>query len=91
MSNVGIREKAIKDRANYQQWAKAGWIVLTPGCVTDYDFIVTDIVKDSKVFEITEMVGDPWRSRSIQNSLEKLGFEKIIEFSQSVQAIRPGQ
>lgn len=89
MANEGIREKAIKDRADYLGWAEKGLITLTPGRVTDYDFIVKDIVEDSKDFQITEIVGDHWRSRAIQNALEQEGFDNVIEFDQSMKAMSP--
>lgn len=89
MSKEGIREKAIQDRADYINWAKAGWITLTPGRVTDYDFIISAIVEDSKKFEIVEIVGDHWRSRAIQNALEQQGFDEIVEFDQSMKSMSP--
>lgn len=43
------------NRALYQQWVKDGWLKITPGSVTDYDFIQAAIVADAQVFNLRGM------------------------------------
>lgn len=43
MPAVGIKEKSIRDGVDYELWAKQGWIKLTPGKTTDFEFIRKDI------------------------------------------------
>lgn len=33
------------NREQYKYWAKMGWLTITPGNVTDYDYILTDLLK----------------------------------------------
>lgn len=50
-------------------WVKQGWLTLTPGNVTDYDFIETQIERDRDAFLVKEIAYDRWNAQQIVNNL----------------------
>jgi len=49
---VQLHNKKNKYRDQYQAWEKEGWLIVTPGNVVDYDFVLGEIMKDHETFEI---------------------------------------
>ena len=54
-----IEERARRDRVTYEEWAKEGYITLTPGNVIDYDYIEEDIRQMAKDYRVIELATDP--------------------------------
>ena len=50
-------------------WAKQGWLTLTPGNVTDYDFIEAQIGRDRDEFLVKEIAYDRWNAQQLVNNL----------------------
>lgn len=50
-------------------WAERGWLTLTPGNVTDYDFIKAQINRDCEEFQVHEIAYDPWNAQQLVNDL----------------------
>ena len=46
-------------------WVEDGWLTLTPGDVTDYDFIKKQIKKDMKRFDVQGIGFDRWNSSQL--------------------------
>ncbi len=42
-------------RAQYQAWAKGGWIKTTPGGAVDYSFIKKQILQDAQAFRLVDL------------------------------------
>ena len=59
-----IEERARRDRVPYEEWAKEGYITLTPGNVIDYDYIEEDIKQMAKDYKIIELATDPYNAHS---------------------------
>lgn len=61
------------------EWVQQGWITVTPGNVTDYDFIRARIREDAEKYKITSMGFDPWNSTHLTNQLadDGLVMEKV--------------
>lgn len=55
----GIDEKAQQDGVPYRAWAKAGHLVLTPGDITDYDFIKKDVLRAHELLQLRDLGYDP--------------------------------
>jgi len=53
----------------YQQWARSGWLTLTPGNVADYDWIKRDILQALDTLDIREIGFDNWNSTQLVNDL----------------------
>lgn len=71
------------ERANvpYLTWQKAGLLTVTPGDVTDYEFIEADVASALDRFDIRAIGFDPWNARDMANRLIAKG-APMIEFRQ---------
>lgn len=60
-------------------WVRQGWITVTPGNVTDYDFIRRHINEDAEKYRISSLGFDPWNSTHLTNQLSDDGLimEKV--------------
>lgn len=47
-----MEERWMRDKVPYPQWAKEGFIELTPGDAIDYDYIESRIVELATVYDI---------------------------------------
>lgn len=73
------RAEAEEERGHmhYAQWAREGWIQLTPGEAIDYDFIKDELKRLVLRFTITELAFDPWGITQLNNDLVKDGVVAI--------------
>lgn len=51
-------------------WVKDGWITLTPGDVTDYDFIKAQLLRDLDTFDVQGIGFDRWNSSQLVIDLQ---------------------
>lgn len=80
-----IQEK--KDRVNYMEWVRAGWIKTTPGDVIDIETMITDIMHILKEYQCEGMAFDPAKAyHGVIQGLIKAGFprDKMDEFAQGI-------
>ena len=77
------RAEMQRENANIDEWVRQGYIVVTPGNVTDYDYIIRDIAELGEQYEITAMAYDPWNSSSIVPKLVELGVN-MQPFTQTI-------
>ena len=54
-------------------WAEQGWLTLTPGNVTDYSWIKTDIDKLMSRWNVVSIGFDRWNSSQLVNDLQEAG------------------
>ena len=54
-----IEARVIKHQVPYDVWQDQGFLITTPGHVTDYDFIVGEILDLSQYFDLRELAYDP--------------------------------
>lgn len=64
-----IEERARRDRVPYEEWAKEGYITLTPGNVIDYDYIEEEIKLMAKEYKVIELATDPYNATQLTNHL----------------------
>jgi len=69
------QERVKKDNVPYDQWIKQGFVIETPGDVTDYDFIQAKIMELNKKFNIKSIAFDRWNASQCVINLQKEGFE----------------
>ena len=69
-------------------WVKNGWLTLTPGDVTDYEFVKKVILADAAAFNVAGLGFDPWNSSQLVNDLmaEGLPLEKVRQGAISLSA-----
>ncbi|MEQ1709460.1 MAG: terminase TerL endonuclease subunit [Terricaulis sp.] len=58
-------------------WVREGWLTLTPGNVTDYDWIRAAVAKDRERFKVVELGYDPWNATQLVNDLGADGVELV--------------
>ena len=58
-------------------WVKQGWLTLTPGNVTDYDFVEAQINRDRDDFLVQELAFDRWNAQQLVNNLMNEGAPMI--------------
>ena len=68
-----LADRERRDRAEYGRWAKDGHVILTPGDVTDYEFIRRDIEEFTKKYRVRMVAVDPFNATHLTNQLDALG------------------
>jgi len=74
-----LPEEAAEDGRNsqYSGWVRTGRLVTTPGNVTDYDYIKTDLREDASKFQIDEVPYDPFQATQLSVELLAEGFPMV--------------
>lgn len=72
-----MRERGLKDRVPYEDWARQGLISPTPGNVIDYDYIRKEIVELAEQFRIREVAIDSWNAQHIMTQLDGDGLTVV--------------
>jgi Phage terminase-like protein, large subunit len=81
-----LPEQALKDKylkSQYQEWARRGVLKITPGNVTDYDYITADMLRYSEKPGIFKVGYDSWNATQWAISATSLGLP-LVEYSQSI-------
>ena len=55
-------EKVRKENINYDHWVREGFVKVTPGNVTDYDFVQADILRITADYNLKSTAYDRWNS-----------------------------
>lgn len=50
-------------------WVRDGWLLTTPGNVTDYDWIKAQVLRDAETFDVRDIAYDRWNSSQMVNDL----------------------
>lgn len=58
-------------------WVREGWLTATPGNVTDYDYIRTQVGRDLDAFDVVTIGIDAWNSSQIATDLQNDGAELV--------------
>lgn len=66
-----LREKRFKDV--YGEWRRQGQITITPGNVTDYDYILNDLMRLRDIFFIQKIAYDQWNATQFVINAEAQG------------------
>lgn len=68
-----IRERSLRDGVPYEDWVRDGYIVATPGRITDQDRIRADIEALAEDYRLADIGYDPWRATQLVVSLQGEG------------------
>jgi phage terminase large subunit-like protein len=81
-----LPEEAAEDgrNAHYAGWAKNGLVVLTPGNVTDFEFIEEDLKEDAARFVFSNVAYDPWQAAQLSQRMTAEGMA-MLEYRQTTQ------
>jgi len=67
------KQRSKTDGVDYLQWAKDGWLTLTPGNVVDQKYIIRDILAIAEDYQIKAINYDRWNASQIVIELEDEG------------------
>lgn len=81
-----LPEQAVEDGRNsqYSGWQRTGRLVVTPGEVTDFEYIEEDLRDATSRFRLLEVAIDPWQAQHLEQRLMAEGM-KVVEHRQIVQ------
>ena len=68
-------EKVRKENVFYADWFEKGYVRMTPGNVTDYDYIMADITQIAQQYHINSIAYDRWNSSQMVINMQNEGFE----------------
>lgn len=71
-----------------REWVPRGWLSLTPGNVTDYDFVEQQILRDAGVFNVQALGTDMWGAQQVVNNLLAAGLP-VVRVQQGFQTLSP--
>lgn len=75
--------KVHENKALYDKFIKEGSLILTPGNVTDFDFVAAHIAKINETIPITAVYYDKWNATQFAITMTEKGFN-IQPFSQAI-------
>lgn len=67
----------------YRKFIQEGSMIITPGNVTDYDFIAAKIGEISQICPINTIATDSWNAQSMMITLTNLGYN-VVPYSQAI-------
>lgn len=69
------RERELRDRVPYTQWARDGVLTATPGNVVDYEFIRADLQAMAERYKVRKVAIDRWNATQLAVQLGQDGLE----------------
>lgn len=71
------------NRELYKYWKRQGYLTITPGNVTDYNYIINDIMKMYNIVNLRNIFYDNWNSTQAIIQMSELGLN-CTPYSQSI-------
>ena len=82
------RKREREDRVPYLTWASQGHLELTPGNVTDYDFILAKIAALAESYQIVNLAFDRFGAAQIVTALQNTGLS-VVQWGQGYLSMSP--
>ena len=70
---LSATERTQKDGVNYAQWVKEGYIIQTPGNVTDYNFIKHKVRDIAEIYQLKSIAYDRYNASQLVIDLQEDG------------------
>lgn len=87
---VGVKERAHRDRVPYDVWAEQGYLTLTPGASVDYAVVAQRLAELCDDYAVREIAFDRWRIDVLKNEISRLGIElPLVPFGQGFKDMTP--
>jgi phage terminase large subunit-like protein len=74
-----LRERATRDRAPYDLWAREGYLTPVPGVTIDYGFVAARLAELSSKCDLRVIKYDRWRIEELRAALAALGVDLPLE------------
>ena len=75
----GLADRARRDRAPYDVWARQGLLHTTPGASVDYSFVAADMAELLADLDVRAIAFDRWRIDLLKKELDAIGCELPLE------------
>lgn len=90
LPEIGLSDKAHRDRVPYDLWRDQGYLLTTPGKAIDQLAVVRKAVEVMEDFDLRLIAYDRWGMKFLQPQLEREGIElPLEEFGQGFQSMSP--
>lgn len=87
---IGIVDRARRDRVPYDLWAKEGHLTATPGASIDLAYVAERLCQLADDYQIQGIAYDRWRIDVLQAELRRLGRElPMVPFGQGFRDMAP--
>jgi phage terminase large subunit-like protein len=87
---IGVHERAHRDRVPYDVWARDGLLTLTPGSSVDYAFVAQRLCDLCEEFDVREIAFDRWRIDVLKSELARTDRElPLVPFGQGFKDMTP--
>ncbi|RYG10352.1 MAG: terminase large subunit [Burkholderiales bacterium] len=86
----GLIERAKRDRAPYDVWARQGLLHTTPGATVDYEHVAQDMAAVLAGLDVQAVAYDRWRIDLLRKELDKLDADlPLVEWGQGYKDMAP--
>lgn len=86
----GLADRAHRDRAPYDVWARQGYLRTTPGASVDYAHVAADIAEIVADLDLRVLAFDRWRMDVLTAELDRLGIVlPLVPFGQGFKDMSP--
>jgi len=86
----GLADRARRDRAPYDVWARQGLLRTTPGASVDYEHVATDIAEILADLDVQAIAFDRWRIDLLKKEFDRLGVDlPLVEWGQGFKDMAP--
>lgn len=86
----GLQDRAKRDRAPYDVWARQGHLRTTPGATVDYEYIAQELTEILSDIELQSIAYDRWRIDIFRRELERVGLDlPLTEWGQGYKDMAP--
>ena len=80
---VGLADRARRDRAPYEVWHRQGYLRTTPGASVDYEHVAADIAEILADLDVRGIAFDRWRIDLLKKEFDRLGVDlPLVEHGQ---------
>ncbi|WP_028605317.1 terminase large subunit [Ottowia thiooxydans] len=87
---VGLADRARRDRAPYDVWHRQGLLRTTPGSAIDYEHVARDMAEILVDVNVQAIAFDRWRIDVLKKELERLDMElPLVPFGQGFKDMSP--
>lgn len=83
-----MREREQRDGVPFSRWVDEGYVHVTPGRTTDYEWVAEIILQLGTIYDIQWVGIDPWQAQFIEKILVDNGVQ-VAEIPQDVKNISP--
>ena len=87
---IGLADRALRDRQPYDLWARDEFLIATPGASVDYEWVAVRLCELADTCDLKAVAFDRWRIDLLKAELAKMGRElPLIPYGQGFKDMAP--